>query len=84
MSLYHIFKKLKDTPLIVKCVIGSALITTYEFICGCIVNLWLKLNVWDYSSIVMNFLGQVCLWYSFLWGLLTVPISYICSKIQKN
>ena len=31
-----------------------------EFITGCIVNLWLGLNVWDYSSLPLNVLGQSC------------------------
>lgn len=83
LILYKIFRKLTDLSLLLKCVIGSCVITTLEFICGCIVNIKLRLNVWDYSSCVCNLLGQICLLYSFLWGLLTIPISLICNKLYS-
>lgn len=44
-----------------------------EFGTGCIVNLWLKWNVWDYSNLPFNLLGQVCLLFALLW----IPISAI-------
>ena len=31
-----------------------------EFLTGCVVNLWLGWNVWDYSSLPFNILGQSC------------------------
>ena len=58
-------------------------ITFIEFISGCIVNLWGKLEVWDYSDMPANFLGQICLYYSILWGLLTIPIAAVCTMIRK-
>lgn len=83
LILYKIFTKFKDMLLLYKCVIGSAVITTLEFFCGCIVNLLLKLNVWDYSKLPFNLLGQICILYSVLWGLLTIPISLISYRISK-
>ena len=47
-------------------VISSFIITTIEFLTGCIVNLWLGLNVWDYSDQQYNLLGQICLLFSTL------------------
>lgn len=47
--------------------LGSAVITAIEFIFGVIFNLWLGMNVWDYSSAPFNLLGQVCLPFSLLW-----------------
>ena len=46
--------------------IGVSIVTVLEFITGCIVNLWLKWNVWDYSSIPLNLFGQICLTYVLL------------------
>ncbi|MBQ4129634.1 MAG: hypothetical protein IJD68_07710 [Ruminococcus sp.] len=83
LFLYKIFDKFKHLTLTLKCVIGSLVITTLEFLCGLVVNIRLKLKVWDYSKQPLNLLGQICLLYSFLWGLLTVPISFICKKISK-
>lgn len=84
MVLYRIFKKISDIALWQKCVIGSSVITSVEFVVGCIVNIWGKLNVWDYSKMPANFCGQICLLYSALWGFLTIPIVSICTAIRKK
>lgn len=52
-------------------VISSLIITGIEFITGVIVNLWLHLNVWDYSDLPYNFLGQICLLFSICWFFLS-------------
>ena len=56
-----------ETPLVLQMLIGSTIITILEFITGCIVNLWLGWNVWDYSNLPLNLLGQICLPFSILW-----------------
>lgn len=53
--------------------VSSIIITILEFITGLIVNIWLNLNVWDYSSLPFNFLGQVCILYTILWFFLSLP-----------
>lgn len=47
--------------------LGTAIVTVLEFIAGCILNLWLGLNVWDYSELPYNLLGQICVPYCLLW-----------------
>lgn len=84
LALYKIYGKIRNVTLVEKCVIGSVVITLIEFLVGCVVNVWLKLNVWDYSAIPFNFLGQVCILYSTLWGFLCIPINSLCSKITKT
>ena len=50
-------------------------VTVIEFVVGCIINLWLKWDVWDYSNIPFNLLGQICLPYCILWfGLSLIAI----------
>ena len=51
--------------------IGGLAITAVEFATGVIVNLWLGLDVWDYSHRAFNLLGQVCLSYTLTWCLLS-------------
>lgn len=51
--------------------IGASIVTVLEFIVGIIVNVWLKLEVWDYSNLPLNFMGQICLSFSFAWLLLS-------------
>lgn len=56
-----------DMSLLFQGVIGSVIITISEFVAGVILNLWLNLNVWDYSNMPFNILGQVCLPFSLIW-----------------
>jgi len=57
-------------PVIVQSIIGAAIVLAVEFVSGCILNLWLGLNVWDYTGKFGNVLGQICLPYAALWVLL--------------
>lgn len=61
-----------NLALMQQAVIGAIIITVLEFATGCIVNLWLGWDVWDYSDLPFNLMGQVCLYYFFNWLLLTV------------
>lgn len=56
-----------DTPLTLQMLIGCTVITALEFITGCVVNLWLGWNVWDYSDLKFNILGQISLFSSIGW-----------------
>lgn len=58
-------------PLWQQVLIGACIITALEFITGCIVNLHLGWNVWDYSGMPGNILGQICPQYFLLW----LPVS---------
>ncbi len=60
-----------ETPLLLQMLAGSVTITVLEFITGCYVNLYLGLNVWDYSKLPWNYLGQICLLYSVFWFFLS-------------
>lgn len=57
-------------------VVSSVIITGVEFVTGLIVNVWLGLNVWDYSNLPYNVLGQICLLYVFIWFFLS-PLAII-------
>lgn len=60
-----------DTPLWLQVLVGACIITALEFATGCIVNLWLGWEVWDYSGLPGNVLGQICPQYFGLW----LPVS---------
>jgi uncharacterized membrane protein len=68
--------------LISQMFISAIIITVLEFITGSIVNLWLNLGVWDYSYMPYNFLGQICLLYTNLWFLLSLPAIVIDDYIR--
>ena len=61
-----------DTPLLLQMFCGCAIITALEFITGCIVNLWLGWDVWDYSRYKFNVLGQISLHSSVGWYFLSL------------
>jgi len=61
-----------DMALISQMVLSAGIITAVEFLVGLIVNVWLKLNVWDYSDMPYNIMGQVCLLYTNIWFLLSL------------
>ncbi len=54
-------------PMPIQGLIGLGIILCLEFIAGVIVNIILKWNVWDYSNMPLNILGQVCLPFALLW-----------------
>ncbi|MEF2797128.1 MAG: hypothetical protein U0M95_03840 [Ruminococcus sp.] len=50
--------------------IAASFITAIEFFAGEILNRRLQMNIWDYSDIPLNFDGQICLPFVFLWIIL--------------
>ena len=80
-------EKCKNISLFIKALIGSAFITTIEFIFGLIFNIILKKNVWDYSKMPLNLCGQICALYSTIWLLLSIifiPFACLVSKKLKK
>ncbi len=59
--------------LISQMLISAVIITILELITGLIVNKWLKLNVWDYSNLAYNLVGQISLVSSNVWFFLSLP-----------
>lgn len=60
-----------EIPLAMQMMIGSCIVTLVEFASGCVINLWIGLEVWDYSDMPLNVLGQICLPYMVLWFFLS-------------
>ena len=84
LTIYHFNIRNEKLALWKKCLFGSAAITSYEFVVGCIVNLWLKWDVWDYSSMLYNVKGQICPLYSALWFLLSAPLCGLTTAIRHK
>ena len=56
-----------NMSLVLQGLIGSVMITASELAFGLILNVWLKMDVWDYSTMPLNFMGQICLPFSIMW-----------------
>lgn len=50
-----------DMPIWKQVLYGECIVLPLEFVTGLIVNVWLGLNVWDYSHIPLNIMGQTSL-----------------------
>ena len=65
------------TPLFLQVFIGTLIALFGEFITGCVVNLWLNLNIWDYSELPFNLLGQICPQFAIIW----MPLIFIAKSL---
>lgn len=65
---------LQEKNIFIQLIISSAIITILELIFGLILNVKFKLDIWDYSSLRFNFIGQISLLYTALWIFLSIPL----------
>ena len=78
MGLLNEYKIPWHWCLLRQAVVSACIITVCEFFTGCVVNLWLGWNVWDYSVLRFHFMGQICLVYSAIWFFLCIPGIKLC------
>lgn len=84
LILYRRFTARPHEPLMMKCLFGAIVITSLEFIAGCIVNLWLGWDVWDYSGLMFNLFGQICLPFSVIWFFITIPAAALSDFLGRR
>lgn len=64
-------------PLWIQAAVCAALVTAVELAAGLLLNVWLELDVWDYSAMAFNLWGQICPQFSVLWWglcLIFIPV----------
>ncbi len=76
-------KHIARRPMVVRCIAGALSITSVEFCFGVLFNCILQQNVWDYSQMPLNLMGQVCLPYTLLWVLLSFPAIQLCRLLGR-
>ena len=74
-ELSQCFPKLSPA---VKATAGAGIVTTLELITGVLVNR--HHNIWDYSGLPANFMGQICLPFTLLW----IPVSALAMVIHRR
>ena len=74
----------KKMNLLLQMVEGMVIVTVLEFVSGIILNLCLGLNVWDYSNMRFNLLGQVCPQFCIAWFFLSYFVIRIDDLLRKT
>lgn len=69
-----------DCDYIMQILISTILCTIGEGISGIILNVWLQLNVWDYSKMTFGtfFFGQCNVLFCFAWALIISVVIFYC------
>ena len=67
-----------NVPLWAQGMLGAALVTEAELSAGIWLNLIWRLDIWDYSRVPFNLLGQICLPYTLLW----LPVSMLAIRLD--
>lgn len=67
----------KEVPLLLQMILAVLIVDTIELISGIIINKVLLLNVWDYSNLRFNLLGQISLRSSIAWFFLSLLAIYM-------
>ena len=57
-------------PLALQALLGGLTITAAELVAGLVLNVWLRLDIWDYSGLWGNLWGQICPQFAALWVML--------------
>lgn len=73
-----------NLPIILQGLTGMIICTTCEFTAGCYFNIFRNYALWDYSMLPFNFLGQISLYYSFAWFLLSFPVIFLYNLINRK
>ncbi|MBO4339087.1 MAG: hypothetical protein J5877_04135 [Clostridia bacterium] len=84
LFLYSIGKLTSESYYTTQILIFTVFITGVELILGILLNKILKLNVWDYSNRPLNLFGQINLFNSLLWLLLSIPCVIICKRLRER
>lgn len=81
--IYFLNLQYADKGLFFKSFVGMVAITAVEFAVGIVVNKVFQLQVWDYSALRYNVMGQISLLYSVFWFLLGIPLAYLVPWIHR-
>ena len=71
-----------EMSILAQMILSSVIISELEFVTGYVVNIILRYDVWDYSNLPFNLMGQICVQYSILWMFLSVFIIFVDDYIR--
>lgn len=74
---------LYTAPILIQALYGALVITAFELVTGVLVNIIFRMNVWDYSAVPFNLLGQICLPFTILWYIISLPSMLLCRLVRE-
>ncbi len=77
-------EKLRGKNILVKAAVCGLGVTAIEFVFGVVFNLWLKMDVWDYSYMPLNILGQICPLFTLMWVGLAIAFLPLADALNKD
>lgn len=73
-----------EIPLILQMLLSVFIVDVVELISGIVINKVLLLNVWDYSNLKYNFLGQISLRSSIAWFFLSLLAIFVDDFLRNK
>ena len=77
LFLFVIYRENREVSPLLFALAAAIIITLLEFVFGIIFNIFLGMNVWDYSNVPLNIMGQICLPFSLIWFAFGLVIYFI-------
>lgn len=71
-----------EMPLALQALICGTAITGAELAAGMVLNVWLNMDVWDYSNMPGNLRGQICPQFWALWCVLSIGAIVILDWVR--
>ena len=82
--IYRVCARHPYLSIVVRAALGATFITLTELFVGCLLNIALGLNIWDYSQLPYQFLGQISLHYSIIWFFLSIVLCGLSGIIRRK
>lgn len=72
-----------NVNFVLKAAMCGAVITAVELLFGIIFNLILGLNIWNYSGEPLNLFGQICLPFTLIWVIISIPALLLVRTVKS-
>ena len=82
LTIYYINIEFPRAPLLLRALAGTFIIVFFELMVGLIVNIWFEWDIWDYSDVPGNILGQICPLFSGAWFLLSLGLCAVMARLK--
>ena len=77
-------KRFKNRNILIKAAICAVGVTAVEFIFGVVFNIILRMDVWDYSNVPFNIMGQICPMFTLIWAGIAIAFLPLADLINKS